>query len=111
MFIRSSEVAVVSCYSFLWVLDAVGGHIDLLKLDCEGAEMSILYQEIVCPANVKKIVGEYHNIGNDKNLAMHSRLLNLRSGSDIKATLESRGYLVQIDEHKDSIVGKFYADS
>jgi len=61
----SSETGDISVVSLRTAIDRVGvGSIDLLKLDCEGAEWSILEHPEVFAA-VQCVRMEYHLIGSD----------------------------------------------
>jgi FkbM family methyltransferase len=54
----------VPCATLLDILDASGfAQVDLLKLDCEGAEYEILYNAAeACFARIREIRMEYHNL-------------------------------------------------
>lgn len=68
---------------------------DFLKLDCEGSEYEILYA--CSPENlkkVKKIVGEYHNLDDEK-----------RNGESLKKFLEENNYKIDIFEKLDDKSG------
>ena len=49
----------IELVSLSQVLDEVGGKIDLLKMDCEGAEWEI-FKDTAAFANIKTIRMEYH---------------------------------------------------
>lgn len=111
VFMRATGTSIVTCYSIEWVITFFGSWVDLLKLDCEGAEMSILSSPSISPKYVKKIIGEYHNVvGNPDHLAIHSRLLTIRNSNDIERSLKNKGYSVTITPH-DNITGMFFAES
>jgi FkbM family methyltransferase len=73
-------------------------HINLLKMDCEGAEYDIFFN---CSnrifAMIDKISMEYHNIGKSHNF------------SSLKRLLESKGFEVLNEETKKGYSGWLYA--
>jgi FkbM family methyltransferase len=73
-------------------------HIDLLKVDCEGAEYDVLLSANTAPlARIGAIVGEYHEVKNNnpQKLALH---------------LESCGFEVQMRPHpREPTLGTFLA--
>lgn len=76
----AERVEVLSLRS---VLAAADGHIDLLKIDCEGAEYGFLRGDLSPnPSLIEMIVGEYHRGGSQE----HAELME---------SLEREGYHVQ----------------
>lgn len=59
---RTSDDGDVALVSFATVLERAGGHIDLLKVDCEGAEWSFMTDPALF-AHVDRIRMEYHLVG------------------------------------------------
>jgi FkbM family methyltransferase len=53
----------VPCRTFAAVVDAAGGHVDLVKLDTEGAEYAIVLGSSAADwATVRRVVMEYHDV-------------------------------------------------
>ena len=70
------------------VFEKVGGKIDLLKVDCEGAEYEILLgQEKQVFEQIDRIIMEYHDLDEKRS---HNRLV---------AYLNEQGYLVTLKEN------------
>ncbi len=61
------EVETVDAIDLLGLVELAGGYIDLLKIDCEGAEYGILNSPSV--KDCGRIVGEYHD-GRDRLIAL-----------------------------------------
>ena len=61
---------IVECVSFDEIIDTYKiAKIDLLKIDCEGAEYEILYEsDYLKKRIVKAIVGEFHNLSYNKKI-------------------------------------------
>jgi len=59
---RQDETGRIKMTSFCDVVERIGGSVDLLKLDCEGAEWEIL-QDQQSLKQVQMIVMEYHLLG------------------------------------------------
>jgi FkbM family methyltransferase len=74
---ESGEIPQVSLQT---AIDRIGGTVDLLKLDCEGAEWDI-FQSDICWQNIKNIRMEYH-------------LVNGKSLEDVKQVLNRFGFAV-----------------
>ena len=74
----SGDFDTVETTSLPRILDEAGGSIDLLKLDCEGAEYEILLHANSCLERVREIRMEYH-LGRARELVEHLR----RSGFEI----------------------------
>ena len=54
-----SDSSTIPCIPFLRALERIGGRADLIKLDCEGAEWPLLFDEAVWPS-VDNVTFEYH---------------------------------------------------
>lgn len=54
------------------IINLCGGHIDFLKLDCEGGEWSIILPEIM---NIRRIEAEVHNFGHVHRFEDFEKLL------------------------------------
>ncbi|MCA9063523.1 MAG: FkbM family methyltransferase, partial [Planctomycetaceae bacterium] len=68
-FTQGYSTTLVRSVDYSWTVNAIGldeilaelGHVDLLKIDCEGAEWPIFYtSRSLCPETVTRIAGEYH---------------------------------------------------
>ena len=70
---HSGNIKVVSLSS---VLNDIGGTIDLLKMDCEGAEWDIL-KDVTAFKNIRSIRMEYHLIDSWRFDDLHLQLANL----------------------------------
>ncbi len=57
--VRTSAEGTISLTSFAKVMDRIGGEVDLLKLDCEGAEWELL-EDAASWAGVRELRMEYH---------------------------------------------------
>jgi FkbM family methyltransferase len=57
--LESRRPGRIPAYRFDGVIERAGGHIDVLKLDCEGSEYPILYTSKMLD-KVSLIVGEFH---------------------------------------------------
>lgn len=68
------------------LINLCGGHIDFLKIDCEGAEWSITPEEIK-KANIRRIEGEIHGF-NGENMNLYV------------AMLQNQGYKVKVEPSK-----------
>jgi hypothetical protein len=68
------------------LINLCGGHIDFLKIDCEGAEWSITPEEIK-QANIRRIEGEIHGF-NGENM------------NHFVAMLQNQGYKVKVEPSK-----------
>lgn len=86
---EGSEIETTSLYQF--IKENKINRIDLLKMDCEGAEYEILFN---CPdeilKKIDKISMEYHNLDNEKN------------GLKMKEFLEKKGFQVIIKTKNDT---------
>lgn len=52
----------VACYPFSKIIDICGGHVDFLKIDCEGAEWSITRDDL---NGIKRIEMELHGFNGE----------------------------------------------
>ena len=55
----ASDGSTIPSTSFARAVDRIGGHVELLKLDCEGAEWPLLFDDAVWPS-VDNVTLEYH---------------------------------------------------
>lgn len=55
---------IVNCYSLSEIIDSCGGHIDFLKMDCEGGEWCIKPHEL---KGIRRIEAEIHNFDGKHN--------------------------------------------
>ena len=69
----------ISQTSLASVLSRIGGHVDLLKLDCEGAEWD-LFEASECWDAVGALRMEYHLLGSHTIKELQVRLSELRFG-------------------------------
>jgi FkbM family methyltransferase len=77
------------------VIDRIGGHIDLLKLDCEGGEWEIL-ADIAAMRNVESITMEYH-------------LSSARSLSKLENLVRSAGFRIHFQHADGETNGRIWA--
>ena len=77
-----------------WILRSEGSPVDILKLDCEGAEYRILYESELLPEYVRRIVMEWH--GNDESFPQERRSPGGRphGGAGLQEYLAERGYTI-----------------
>lgn len=81
---------VVPVFSLRSVVAAAGGFVDLLKVDCEGAEYDLFSGDLpISPSVVGVIVGEFHRAGTPE----HQRLMQRfgANGYSVRITLRSGG--------------------
>jgi len=75
------------------LINIAGGHIDFLKMDCEGAEYCILPEELI---NIRRIEAEIHNFdqnGNSHDFKLFEAILNTANFEYTK-NITSRGQMM-----------------
>lgn len=85
------EVATIGLDMVIKTLADKYGHVDLLKIDCEGSEFPILYTSQLLPS-IPKIIGEYHSITGTTKKEFETGHPNNIAG--LKGYLEDLGYNV-----------------
>ena len=80
-----SATGTVPQTSFSKAISRMGGCVDILKLDCEGAEWD-LFEARECWENVRNLRMEYH-------------LLNCYTVSDVSARLQMLGFTIIKEQH------------
>ena len=63
---------IVKCYSLSEIIQLCGGHIDFLKIDCEGGEWTILPDEL---KGIRRIESEIHNFDKKHNFKKFTTML------------------------------------
>lgn len=93
--VGEGDVPVVSIHTVLSRARAASrdGWVDLLKLDCEGAEIPILECPSLDLSYTRRVVGELH--GGEKAWEMFGRVIRL---SDVRAWLAPHGFTVELQQ-------------
>jgi len=63
----------VTCISFSKILDLCGGHVDFLKMDCEGGEWYINSEDL---RGIRRIEAEIHNLDHKRDFTVFLKLLD-----------------------------------
>jgi len=102
---KHDEIVNVKSNSIRKAIDKIGTSVDILKLDCEGAEYNILYSlEKNDLKKIKFLVIEYHEFDNDSQ----------HRGNHLSNYLRSQGFTTQLlpqDIREGQGIGYIYASS
>lgn len=93
--IASDPAGAISVVSMREVIERLGGHVDLLKLDCEGSEWEIL-TDVSAMREVDEITMEYH-------------LNNGRSISELEKLICSAGFRIHFTHADGETNGRIWA--
>jgi FkbM family methyltransferase len=92
-FTKEGNVKTVSLKT---AIERIGGHVDLLKLDCEGSEWSIL-QDKNALKNVDILVFEFHRLSPDGAFDIYDRSINVHERA--KKVAKEAGFEILIERY------------